>query len=118
MSGTRRTPTGRLHKPSITPRAIELFKQLKRCRCSCAPGQRFECPGCKRREALDEQIGLECGTPVWQYPCLERPGAQNPYPPGHANYQWWQERDRAPEELWEALKCAAAARRASSEAAE
>ena len=92
--------------PRDTPRAVELFEQylVARAQCSCKGGQRFECPACRRRLELDEQIGLECKTPIWQYPCIENPRATNPYERWHANYDWWEERPLAPRELWLALE--------------
>jgi|SRR5215831_4093575 len=108
MPGPIRKPLAHpAHAQMITSRAIELFEQMQRCRCTCDPDDRdhrFECPGCKRREALDEAIGVECKTPIWQYPCIENPRAENPYPPSHANYTWWETRDPAPRELWLALE--------------
>jgi hypothetical protein len=62
----------------ITPRAVELFKRMKRCRCTCDPANRFdECSGCEQWEKFDEEIGLELKVPVWEYPVLERPNDTN-----------------------------------------
>jgi hypothetical protein len=89
----------------ITPRAIELFKRMKRIRCTCDPANRFDqCPGCKQFEELDEQIGLELKVSVWEYPILERPGGANPYSRSHANSVWWEKRDPEPRERWIALE--------------
>jgi hypothetical protein len=105
---TKRIPVGRSAAPQITVAVIRMFEQLKRCRCTCDPDDRYtDCAGCKKRLALDEQIGRELKTPVWQYPCVERPGATNPYPRAHGNYEWWETRDPAPRELWLALERAA-----------
>src|SRR5262249_33460991 len=85
MPGPIRKPLAHpAHAQMITSRAIELFEQMQRCRCTCDPDDRdhrFEGPGCKRREALDEAIGVECKTPIWQYPCIENPRAENPTRP-------------------------------------
>src|SRR5262249_21019897 len=91
----------------ITLRPIELFEQLKRCRCTCDPDDqdhRFECPGCKKRLELDEQIGIECQTPIWVYPCVENPLGKNPYPPGHANYASRGTHNPEGRALWRALE--------------
>jgi len=89
----------------ITPRAVEFFKRMKRCRCTCNPANRFDqCPGCKQWEELDEQVGLELKVPVWEYPILERPNDTNPYSNSHANHAWWEKRDPRPRERWLALE--------------
>jgi len=105
---TKRVPIGRPAAPMITVEVIKLFEAMRRCHCTCNPDDRYtECPGCKKRQELDEQIGRELKAPVWEYPCLERPGATNPYPRSHANYMWWEKRDRGPQERWMALEQAA-----------
>jgi hypothetical protein len=102
----------------ITPRSIMLFERMKRIRCTCDPDERFdECLGCKEWLELDEQIGLELKAPIWEYPCLERPGATNPYPRSHANYTWWENRDPGPRERWIALEQAAREMRRQERAA-
>jgi len=105
---TKRVPIGRPAAPMITVEVIKLFERMKRICCTCDPDDHFnQCSGCKEWLALDEQIGCELKAPVWEYPCLERPGATNPYPRSHPNYMWWETRDRGPQERWMALEQAA-----------
>jgi len=104
----------------ITVRAIEIFDAMMRIRCSCDPDDRnTKCAGCRRYDLLDEQLGLELKTPVWQLPTIARPGGVCPYPPGHAGCAWWENRDRAAEKLWLALdqasRAARTARKSSAE---
>jgi len=104
--------------PVITSRALTLFAELKRCRCTCRPGKRFECRGCKEREQLDEALGLELRLPPWRFPSVEDPNAICPYPLGHAGREWWAARDRSGQELWLALEQASAEARAAKPSAE
>jgi hypothetical protein len=67
MSGTRRTPIARRQIAPIAPHAVELYLQMRQCRCSCGPyppGQgphRKQCPGCTEwwslHSELDEALG-------------------------------------------------------------
>lgn len=97
----------------ITARSIEIFDTMMRERCSCAPGERFACPSCKRWERLDEELGVEMKVPVWRYPTISNPQGKNPYPVGHGCHRTW-EPDHEGRELWLAL--AAASKEAKREA--
>jgi hypothetical protein len=109
MAGTRRTPVNRSPLPTIMPRAIQLFEQMRRCSCTCPPidwGGKYygrqQCPGCKRWWSLQNDLCDELHTPVWAYPCVEDPRTQNPYPPFTNAYRSW-EPNRNAQELWQAL---------------
>src|SRR5262245_45975289 len=119
MAGTRRTPIHRQPGSKVTPTAIKLFIEMQRIRCTCDPDDRFDqCPGCKKRLELDEQIGIEMKAPIWEYPCIERPGLKNPYPRAHANYEWFEKRPSGPRERWIALEQAVREMRRQERAAQ
>jgi len=110
MSGTTRTPIGRQPTPQVTPRAIQLFDTMMRIRCTCGPGERFACPGCKRWDELDAELGVEMKVPIWRLGCtISNPQGKNPYPPGTYGHRTW-EPDHEGRELW--LLLAAASREA------
>lgn len=109
MSGTKRVPVARTPIPQITPRSIELFDAMKCCRCTCPPidweGKywgRQQCPGCKRWWQLQNQLCDEVRAPIWQYPCIEDPRTQNPYPRNTAAHKSWQPCLEA-QALWKTL---------------
>jgi hypothetical protein len=113
---TKRTPTGRLPKSRITPEAIDLFRRMRKLKCTCAPRDwageywRHEtCPGCKEYGRLSAQLESELKLAPWE--SITNPRAQIPYPAGcYAALRWQRERDERPEEqeLWRALEAAAA----------
>jgi hypothetical protein len=112
--GTKRTPIKRQPESKITPQAIRLFNQMMRIRCTCAPGQRFECSGCRRWEKLDEELGVEMKVPVWRLGrTITNPEGTNPYPVGSYAHRTWQP-DHEGRALW--LQLAAASRDARREA--
>ena len=104
MTGTRRTPIKRSWAPQITPTAIKLFEQMRRCRCTCSPNSE-DCPGCKRWWDLHDHLSHELHCKPWNFPAIEDPRTPNPYPPGtHAHMTW--EPDREAQEMWRALDAA------------
>ena len=114
MSGTTRTPIGRHPTPKVTPRAIQLFDMMMKVRCTCEPGERFTCPGCKRWDRLDEELGAEMKVPIWRLGnTITSPDAGNPYPPGTYGHVTWQP-DHEGQALW--LLLAAASREARRKA--
>jgi hypothetical protein len=93
---TKRTPIKRQPEPKITPAAIRLFEHMRRIRCSCPPidwageyWNRDECSGCKRWWRLHRDLVGELQTAPWQYPVIEDPTTQNPYPPGTLAHLEW-----------------------------
>src|SRR5215472_16568631 len=117
---TKRTPIHRQPEPKITPAAIRLFDAMRRCRCTCAPGdwggeywKHTRCPGCERWWRLQNDLCDELRTPIWQFPCMQHPEAKSPYPPGcQADLNW--KPDLEAQEQWQAL--AEASREAKREA--
>src|SRR5262245_50800327 len=117
MSGTKRVPVARTPIPQITSRSIELFDAMKRCRCTCLPidweGKywgRQQCPGCKRRWELQNELCDELHTKPWEYPCVEDPRTENPYPRGMLAHATWQPNHRA-QAMWRQLHSASRERR-------
>jgi len=120
MTGTRRTPIGRHPGPKITPAAIRLFEAMRRVRCTCAPidwngkyWERQQCQGCKRWWSLHSDLCDALGSKPWEWPRVEDPDAQNPYPPGCNAHLTWEPNRRA-QAMWLAL--ATASREARREA--
>jgi hypothetical protein len=109
MPGTKRVPVTRSPIPQITLKAVELFDGMRGCRCTCPPidweGKywgRQQCPGCKRWWELQNQLCDELCCKPWEYPCVEDPRTQNPYPRGMPAHQSWQPNHRA-QEMWRTL---------------
>jgi len=109
MPGTRRVPITRTAIPQITPRAIELFDALRRCRCSCPPidwegeyWKRDRCAGCERWWDLHHDLHRELHCKPWHFPCVEDPDARSPYPEGSAAYAAHQP-DLEAQTKWRAL---------------
>jgi len=120
MPGTRRTPVTRSPLPVISPAAVKIFEAMRRCRCTCPPidwegkyWERQECLGCKRRSKLHNNLCDELGTKLWEWPCVEDPGATCPYPVWHCAYATWRPNLEA-QARWRAL--ATASREAKREA--
>jgi hypothetical protein len=101
---TMRTPIRRSPSPVITPKALELFEQMRRCRSD------------ERWWKLQNDLCDELHTRPWEYPCVEHPDTSNPYPPGTPAHLSWRPNDRA-QEMWKALDAASReAKRAAREA--
>jgi hypothetical protein len=98
----------------ITPTAIKVFTEMRRCVCSCAPidwdGAYWErgelCDGCRRYWNLHGHLHKELRAKPWQWPVIERPTARNPYPAGSAAAKDWRPDERG-RELWRLLEQAA-----------
>jgi hypothetical protein len=118
MSGTKRTPLERRSATQITPKAIELFRELERakrarrraidCRISeqgCCSSV-SECRACRRWWDLQNQLHIELKRELWQWPCIPC----NPFPPGSADAREWRP-SQEQRELWNLLD---AARRAAA----
>ena len=66
--------------PQITLRAIALFGQMKRIRCTCVPRDwdggywKFrECPGCTKWGHLQARLHDELRCKPWDWPCVAGP---------------------------------------------
>ena len=101
---TKRTPIRRSSSPQITPQAVRLFEQLRRCR------------DVDRWRQLHSELCDELHTRPWQFPCIEDPSTQNPYPPGTPAHLSWQP-DREAQERWKALAAASREARRQERAA-
>jgi hypothetical protein len=95
---TKRTPIRRAANQRITPEAVEIFKSMRALRCTCPPidweGKYWErpddCAGCVRWWSLHEKLGDALGiTDPGEFPCIENPDAENPYPVYHVQHQLW-----------------------------
>jgi hypothetical protein len=81
----------------ISPRAVELYQQMRRLRCTCPPpkpGRNVasladQCRGCSRWWSLHSELDQALGpTKPWLWPHLREPtrfcdhdGVLRPYPP-------------------------------------
>jgi hypothetical protein len=113
---TRRNPIDRVARtPRITEEAIRLFVQMEshRLHCHCAPrdwNRYWEHRPCAQCEMWGKQARLheELGCSPGDWPCLEHPDAQNPWPPDSIRgRQWSPSWDR--QEVWWSLYDAALA---------
>jgi hypothetical protein len=117
----KRTPLNRQRrKLQSTPKAIRLFIAMERVECTCAPrdwaGEYWKhtlCAGCDEWWRLHSELDKELGCRPWQWPCVEPPDAENPYPEGSYAAARWQPNLEA-QERWRLLKEAAARRSRSS----
>jgi len=114
VSGTRRTPIARRHRPPVSLTAIKIFEEMmERCPCTCDDSPSVcgdfdkhpfrDCPGCKRWWELHSHLSREVRAKPWEYPCIEDPDAGNPEPPGTYNYTRWKPDERG-HALWRALE--------------
>jgi hypothetical protein len=96
--GTKRRPINRPARPRISDEALAIFSKMRRIECTCRSGSLGDCRGCKRWEALHEQLAdaLRWQPETWQIWCI--PGL---------NRDW---RDELAEVLESELEAALAAR--------
>jgi hypothetical protein len=119
---TNRTPIKREARATISPRAIELFGELERARrarknavdCKIGEQQGFcssisECAACRRWWDLQDQLHVELGRELWDWPCIPK----NPYPPASAYGRAWRP-DQQKKELYDLLREARRAATASA----
>jgi hypothetical protein len=111
MSHTRRVPIARQHTMAISPRALDLFVELKRAQASrrgaaCIRGDdpsgrcSGECAACRRAGDLDADLHEELGLRPWIWPATPH----NPFPPGSPSYRSWKpDPDGAQWALWQKL---------------
>jgi hypothetical protein len=94
---TKRKPISRPQRVQITPLAIRLFTEMAAISCTCAPcdgGDEHwgheECAGCKTWWKLHGRLHQELQCRPWQWPCVQAPETERPYPPGSSTDQNWQ----------------------------
>jgi hypothetical protein len=86
MGTSKRTPIHRSLIMQITPRAVELYRQMCGIRCVCPPrayGDRYQapCASCDKWWGLHDQLHRELKLKVWEWPAVlsisggSRPGA-------------------------------------------
>ena len=110
MSRTKRIPIARQPSLQISPRALQLFEQLKQAQArrraaSCIIGNSpagycsGECAACRRWYDLDDALHIELGLKSWQWGL-----PRNPYPPGTAaSRNWRPDPDGEAQALWQLL---------------
>jgi len=110
MSRTKRIPIARQPSLQISPRALQLFEQLKQAQArrraaSCIIGNSpagycsASCPACRTWFDLHDALHTELGLRPWQ---LGLP--RNPYPPGTAaSRNWRPDPDGEEQALWQLL---------------
>jgi hypothetical protein len=71
---TNRTPIQRPALTMISPRAVALYVEMGRLRCTCAPlsPTRSPCPGCARWFDLHNELHMELRGKPWEWPCVVR----------------------------------------------
>ena len=116
---TKRTPLKRRAQQRITPEAIEVFLRMEAAAsaCTCAPrdweGEYWKgepCSACGDWWQAHGRLWVLVGAKLWQFPCIQDPEDECPYPEGsHAAAHWQRTRQERPEafELYRALKQAA-----------
>lgn len=91
---TKRTPIRRATKTQFTPAALAAFKEMLKLKtkCSCEPinwekhwerGRR--CAACDQWCEQHSILHHELKLPPWEFPAVENPDAESPYPEGHIN---------------------------------
>jgi hypothetical protein len=97
---TKRTPINRPARQQIPPEALDIFRKMKtveqRDDCRCEPrdwdGAYWDwtpCRSCEEWNALNAALCRPLKLRPWQFPAVEHPDAQCPYPAGsHAAAQW------------------------------
>src|SRR5262245_30492549 len=110
---TKRKPLNRPPALQITPLAIRLFTEMAAVSCTCEArdwgGKYWEhkqCAGCERWWELHAGLYDELRCRPWEWPCIQSPEAECPYPPGSPAAQSWRPNERA-QQMWQALAGAA-----------
>lgn len=84
---TNRTPIGRPPRSRITPRAVELFRQMR------------PLPYDDKWWKLHSELCRELKLEIWQWPAIEAPDAVCTYPANTAGGIWFPEAQRLYVEL-------------------
>jgi hypothetical protein len=120
---TKRKPLNRPPALQITPLAIRLFTEMVAISCTCPPrdwdGKYWvheECAGCRRWWELHARLHDELRCRPWEWPCIQSPEAECPYPPSSPAVQSWRPTERA-QQMWQALAGAVLEARRSTKAA-
>ena len=110
---SKRKPISRPAVLQITPLAISLFTEMAAISCTCAPrdwGGKYwvhkQCAGCEKWWELHARLHDELRCRPWEWPCIQSPKAECPYPPGSPAAQSWRPNERA-QQMWHALAEAA-----------
>jgi hypothetical protein len=106
---SKRKPLNRPPALQITPLAIRLFIEMKGISCACAPrdwGGKYwvheQCAGRKRWWELHARLHEELRCRPWEWPCIQSPEAECPYPPGSPAALSRRPTERA-QQMWQAL---------------
>jgi hypothetical protein len=98
---TTRTPIRRTSRAAqITPKAIEAFRMMRRLetKCICEPidwvtpdayWKHEECVFCERWWDQYSILHDELKAEIWDWPCIQTPGAVTPYPEGSYAAEHW-----------------------------
>lgn len=77
MTGARRTPLTRPVQTPISARAVELYREMRKLRCSCPPYPdptkwtgRKQCDACEQWWRLHGQLDAELRLRAWEWPLL------------------------------------------------
>ena len=97
---TKRTPLRRSPSPMITPQAIQLFEKLRRCRSD------------ERWSELHARLHDELHCRPWEWPCVEDPHTEYPYPSFTNAHRSWRPNERA-QQTWKVLDQASREARAA-----
>src|SRR5262249_34788203 len=110
---TKRKPISRPPALQITPLAIRLFTEMEAIYCTCAPrdcGGKYwaqkQCAGWERWWEVHARLHDALRCRPWEWPCIQSPEAECPYPPGSPAAQSWRGNERA-QQMWQALAGAA-----------
>ena len=109
---TKRKSISRPPRRQITPLAIRLSTEMEAISCTCAPRDwdgiywvYEQCAGCKRWWELHGRLHDELRCRPWEWPCIQSPEAECPYPAGSPAAQSWQPNEKA-QQMWQALAAA------------
>jgi hypothetical protein len=110
---TKRIPIHRPIRAQIPPDALDLFREMKNVKCTFPPidwkgryWERHECPGCERLWSLHSRLAqLMPGIRPWNWPVIQSPRAQCPYPEGSNAAAGWRANEAA-QARWSELEVA------------
>jgi len=100
---------------TITKKAIATFREMLRLEegCDCQDGS---CKACRAWWDEHRVLHAELGLRPWEYPAVEWPGSECPYPPNSPAAERW-EPDLAAQSRWAQLERAAQGRSTTARAA-
>ena len=113
---TKRIPIARPRRAQIVPEALDIFDAMTKLKCTCPPvdfegADREECPGCELWSRLHSQLaGLLPGIKPWDWPVIENPQAECPYPEGSYAATHWRPNEKG-QQRWRELDAALAERK-------